>query len=184
MTDRWLRLIAIALFGTLVTSCSSKQVREESYTPTPETIRVKSEMPIAEVWDRWDEKSDSHLLVDGKHLIAWNELPTLLADDKSSIVLSKVDGHRRWQGVSILSATTGALAGLFALIGYAHNDKGERNFSIPAINILWGISAASIGTAITSHRISEQKLRDAIQLHNEGIRSQPPAIVLNWEGSF
>ncbi len=183
MTQRSSRLLASILVLTF-SACSAKQVREESYTPSQETVRIKSNMPVVELWDRWDEKSNSHLLVDGKHLITWSELPTLLADSSSSQVVSKVQAYQRWYNVSQVTGSTAIIASVFALTGYIRKDNGDLTFSLPTINVFWLIATITGGTAITSYLISEQKLRDAISLHNDSISDRSPTFVLNWEARF
>lgn len=177
-------LTAALLVIALSSACAQKPVREEPYTPSNETLHLKSDSMIVELWDRWDESSSSALVVNENHVVSWSEIPRLLADDPSHEVVSKIQTYERWNKIAIISGLVGLSAGVLALLGSVPDQDHPRWMSVPVANTLWGVSALGFVTAGVAWKISYNALRSAVPLHNEGVRARTGSVALNWEARF
>lgn len=173
--NRTLRAVTYVVLCGFLTSCAQKKVAEESYAPSREVVRVKSDTPIVKLWDRWNERSDGHVLVGGKDVVSGMHLPALLADDPSPEVVSKAKSAETWRVVGAASVGIAGLSAIVAALGHSKNEKGERSFGTAALNSLWVTTGIAASLGIVSLTISSSLLDDAQSMHNDRIWKQAGA---------
>ncbi len=175
------RSAALALAAALA-SCASGRVSEQSYTPGADVVKVKSDLPLVRLWDRWEER-DSGLLLAGTALVSSDDLPAILSDDPSPEVMEKMKSYRSWTTTREVGTYVLVFAATAAAIGYSKGQDEERAFSIPVINALWALAGAGAVTDITGRCMSARRLDEALALHNARLWKNQ-SVAVTWEASF